>query len=53
MKDPRARAAEKDEFAPYVSKSVPQRLKAVVRRRFYGTAKPVPFVQRRFFPQQA
>ena len=22
-----------------------------VRRPFYGTAKPVPFVQRRFFPQ--
>jgi hypothetical protein len=25
--------------------------KAVVGRPFYGTAKPVPFVQRRFFPQ--
>jgi hypothetical protein len=39
---------ERDHFAPYVSKSVPQRLKPSFEGRFSGTAKPVPFVQRRF-----
>ncbi len=41
---------QKDDFAPYASKSVPQRLKPSLKD-FYGTAKAVPFVQRRFFPQ--
>jgi hypothetical protein len=38
-------AAERDDFAPYVSKSVPQRLKPSSAQAVYGTAKPVPFVR--------
>jgi hypothetical protein len=35
-------------YAYEFGKSVPQRLKPIVFRRVYGTAEPVPFVQRRF-----
>jgi hypothetical protein len=34
----------RDDFALYVLKSVPQRLKAVERQTIYGTAEAVPFV---------
>jgi hypothetical protein len=38
-------AAERDDFALYVSKSVPQRLKPSTAQAIYGTAEAVPFVR--------
>jgi hypothetical protein len=40
----RTQPAERDDFALYVSKSVPQ-LKPASMQAIYGTAEPVPFVK--------